>query len=368
MSYKRSSLRLLMTAFVVGLFLFSTTITAEITYPVDDNSFIIDDVGVLNSTEEGELEQLSIDLSDGWGTDIVVVLIESTNNYTTENDTNMSLAQYTIQLFEEWGVGNQEWQDGVLIVLATNQTGSWEWSYEYGFFWQEEYSYVFEEWDDRIPESVDDDMDAGNWTDALYYLVDDLALSIDDFWYENDGWVDPPAADFTTTPTLDGQDTDSPPLTAGESLITLVCCFGGLGIVGLVVFGIARSGGGGGGGSGGRWNRNGGWGNNQYGYPNDVGYQENNYYIGNGNNAPVQNHQPPSGGSSPSRSSGGGSSRGSSGGSSSRSSGGSSRGSNGGGSSRSSSGSSSRGGGSSRRRSSGGGSSSRRSGGGRRGK
>jgi len=55
-----------MTAFVVGLFLFSTTITAEITYPVDDNSFIIDDVGVLNSTEEGELEQFSIDLSDRW--------------------------------------------------------------------------------------------------------------------------------------------------------------------------------------------------------------------------------------------------------------------------------------------------------------
>ena len=55
-----------MTALVLSLFLFSTTITAEITYPVDDNSFIIDDVGVLNSTEEGGLEQFSIDLSDRW--------------------------------------------------------------------------------------------------------------------------------------------------------------------------------------------------------------------------------------------------------------------------------------------------------------
>ena len=55
-----------MTALVLGLFLFSTTITAEITYPVDDNSFIIADVGVLNSTEEGELEQFSIDLSERW--------------------------------------------------------------------------------------------------------------------------------------------------------------------------------------------------------------------------------------------------------------------------------------------------------------
>ena len=374
MFYKRSSLQLFMTALVASLFLFSSTAQSEITYPVDDNSFVIDDVGVLNLTEAQELEQLSIDLSDGWGTDIVVVLIESTNNYTTENDTNMSLAQYTIQLFDAWGVGNQEWKDGVLIVLAINQTGSWEWSYEYGLFWQEEYRYIFDEWYDRIPDSVDEDMAAGDWANALYPLVEDLSWSIDDFWYENDGWVDPPAEqqqqDWSTPPVLDGQADED--LSSGDTLVGILCCFGGLGVLGLIGFLLLRGGSGGGGGrSNGRYYG----GNNHYGHhPQDVGFQQNNYYGGGFNDTPAQQQQQPqvSGGNKRSRKASGGSQRGSStkrsgssrsgggssrGGSSGRSSGGSSRSSRGGSSGRS------RGGGS--RRSGGGGG---RRGGGRRGR
>ncbi len=374
MFYKRSSLQLFMTALVASLFLFSSTAQSEITYPVDDNSFVIDDVGVLNLTEAQELEQLSIDLSDGWGTDIVVVLIESTNNYTTENDTNMSLAQYTIQLFDAWGVGNQEWKDGVLIVLAINQTGSWEWSYEYGLFWQEEYRYIFDEWYDRIPDSVDEDMAAGDWANALYPLVEDLSWSIDDFWYENDGWVDPPAEqqqqDWSTPPVLDGQADED--LSSGDTLVGILCCFGGLGVLGLIGFLLLRGGSGGGGGrSNGRYYG----GNNHYGHhPQDVGFQQNNYYGGGFNDTPAQQQQQPqvSGGNKRSRKASGGSQRGSStkrsgssrsgggssrGGSSGRSSGGSSRSSRGGSSGRSS-------GGGSRRSGGGGG----RRGGGRRGR
>ena len=375
MFYKRSTLQLFMTALVASLFLFSSTVQSEITYPVDDNSFVIDDVGVLNLTEAQELEQLSIDLSDGWGTDIVVVLIESTNNYTTENDTNMSLAQYTIQLFDVWGVGNQEWKDGVLIVLAINQTGSWEWSYEYGLFWQEEYQYIFDEWYDRIPDSVDEDMAAGDWANALYPLVEDLSWSIDDFWYENDGWVDPPGEeqqqDWSTTPVLDGQaDGD---LSSGDTLVGMLCCFGGLGVVGLIGFLLLRGGSGGGGG-GGRSNGRYYGGNNHYGHhPQDVGYQQNNYYGGGFNGAPAQQQQQQpqqvSGGNKRSRKDSGGSQRGSSTkrSGSSRSSGGSSRGGSSGRSSRGSSrgGSSGRSSGGGSRRSGGGGG---RRGGGRRGR
>lgn len=374
-----------MTALVASLFLFSSTIAAEITYPDDDNSFVIDDVGVLNLTESQELEQLSIDLSDGWGTDIVVVLIESTDNYTTENDTNMSLAQYTIQLFDAWGVGNQEWKDGVLIVLAINQTGSWEWSYEYGLFWQEEYRYIFDEWYDRIPDSVDEDMAAGDWANALYPLVEDLSWSIDDFWYENDEWAEPPGEeqqqqqDWSTGPMLDGQADDD--VSAGGSILFIVGCFGVLVVLGLVGVLLLRGGSGGGGGrSNGRYygGNNHYPANNHYGHhPQDVGYQQNNYYAGGFNDTPAQQQQqqqPPqvSGGNKRSRKASGGSRRGSSakrsgssrssggssrGGSSGRSSGGSSRSSRGGSSGRSS-------GGGSRRSGGGGG----RRGGGRRGR
>ncbi len=356
----RRKLRIVSTVSLALMLLFCSTAQAEVTYPADDNSFVLDDVGILNSTEEGELEQLSIDLSDAWGTDIVLILIESTDNYTTENDTNMSLAQYTIQLFDALGIGDPEWQDGVLIVLATNQTGSWEWSYEYGLFWQE-YQYVFNEWYDRIPSSVNEDLAAGNWTDALYYLVDDLSWSIDDFWYENDGWVDPPGPDqvWSTPPVLDDLDNSGAgeKLSFGDTLVSMVFCLGcmGLPILGLV-FLIRRGGGNNVSvGGGGRWGRRNHWDNNQYGYPQQGGYQENNhYYGGNFNNAPSQQHSPQvSGGTKTSRKASRGSGRGSS---TKRRGGGSSRGSS---SSRSSS--SSRGSSSSRSR---GGSSGRSSGGG----
>jgi len=344
----RRPLQIAVAISIVCLFVLSSTVQSEVTYPVDNNSFIIDDVDILNSSEEEALEQNSKWLFDGWGTEIVVVLINSTANYTTENDTNMSLADYTVKLFDEWKVGDQEWQDGVLIVLAVNQSGSWEWWYEYGLFW-ESYQWILDAWEDEIPSSVDVDMEGGNWSDALNPMVEQLALEIDEFWYAEDGWVEPPVVeqDWATQPTLNGQSEEG--AGAVDWLFSLVC-FGGCAVlIGLVVFGVVRGSGSSGVSFGSGQNR--GWGRGYNpGYNGGVGYQENNYYVGGFNDTPNQNLPPPSsGGSRPSRkSSSGGSSRG-----------GSRRSSGGGGSRRS-------GGGGGSRRSGGGGGG--RRGGGRRGR
>ena len=310
----RRPLQIFLTATLVCLFVFSSTVRSELTYPEDSGIFISDEAEVLNLTEKQQLNQVSDDLEYDTGTVIVIVTVNSSTDYASGQDENMSLGDYAGALFDEWKVGDQDYRDGVLILLATNQSGNgYDWTYTGGDHWLE-YWDVLDDWDKSLPDSFYSNLNDSNWSSALVPMLQDLDEVVREFWFENPNIepFPPERDDFTTTPTLDGQQNDD--ATAGGGLFAAACCLGGLGVAGLVLFLIARGGSavsgrfaGGGGGAG--------WNNNQYGYPNDVGYQQNNHYYGGGNNTPQQS-PPPSSGS-------GGSSRG---GSSSRRSGGGRRG------------------------------------------
>jgi uncharacterized membrane protein YgcG len=337
---------------------------AEITYPADSNIFIVDDVDVLSLDEKRDINQVSDDLEFDTGTALVVVTINSTMNYTTGNDTNMSLGDYAVDLFNEWKIGDQDYRDGLLLLIATNQSGDgYDWAYAGGEHWWE-YWYVLEEWEEDLPDTVFTDLNNSNWSSAILPMVTSLSNDVEEFWFENPGIEpfentndDPFNEDWYNPPRLNGEENDVQSSDLGDGLFSIVACLGCLGVFGAIGFFIFR--GASSGSSGVSMQRNYGnnvwWRNNNEHYPGGQGgYQQNNYYMGNDSNN--SNSPPPSRQSSSSRSSGG-SSRSSGG--SSRSSGGSSRSS--GGSSRSSGGSSRSSGGSSR-----GGGSRGRSGGGRR--
>ena len=55
--------------------------SAELLFPTDTKKFVIDEVDVLTPTEEDALSEDLLWLADEWGTDIVVVIIESTAHY-----------------------------------------------------------------------------------------------------------------------------------------------------------------------------------------------------------------------------------------------------------------------------------------------
>ena len=315
---------------LLGVSVFAPGAQAGVTYPADSNIFVVDDVDVLTLDEKRDINQVSDDLEYNTGTVLVVVTINSTSDYTTENDTNMSLGDYAIGLFNEWKIGDQDYRDGLLLLIATNQSGDgYDWAYTGGEHWWE-YWYVLEEWEEDLPDTVFTDLNNSNWSSAILPMVTSLSNDVDEFWFENPGIepfenpsTDPFQEDWYNPPRLNGEEGGMQSSDLGDGLFSMVACLGCLGVFGAVGFFIFRSASSGSSGVNMRRNygNNGGWNNNNGYYPDGQGgYQQNNYYMGNNNN---NSNSPSTSRKSSSSRSSGGSSRSSGG--SSRSSGGSSR-------------------------------------------
>ena len=309
------SLPLLIVA-ILSASVFTPGANAGVTYPADSNSYIVDDVDVLSLDEKRDIDQVSEDLEYATDTVLVVVTINSTADYTTGNDTNMSLGDYAVGLFNEWRIGDQDYRDGLLLVIATNQSGDgYDWAYTGGDHWLE-YWYVLEEWEEDLPDTVFTDLNNSNWSNAIMPMVTSLSDDVDEFWFENPGIEpfgntndDPFNEDWYNPPRLNGEEGDMQSSDLGDSLISIVSCLGCLGVFGAIGFFIFR--GASSGSSGVSMQRNHGnnvwWRNNNEYYPGGQGgYQQNNYYMGNDSNN--SNSPPPSRQSNSSR--GGGSSRG----------------------------------------------------------
>ncbi len=272
-------------------------------------------------------DQLSDNSTNGTSDNSTNGTSNNSTNGTSDNSTNgtseepmMGLQEYSEALFDEWQVGDQEWKDGILLVLSINQSeDDYKWWFVTGIFWDK--YWVFND----IGATADDNVDAKDWSTALSIITDDLVTAVDDFWYENDGYVDPPSENGEVL----GDDYS---VDGGiGTLVGAIVCFGLIAVVIVVVVLLSRSSGGGGGVSGGF--RNTGYNQGGYGYNQGFGHNEQHVYHHHDNHqsnnqpAPSKSRKSSSGGSSRGGSSRGGSSRGggSSGGSSRGSSGGSSR-------------------------------------------
>ena len=182
-----SSVKSIIVSCLILALILPSAASSELILPTDTNKFVIDEAGVLSEADE---DLLTVDLqwlADEWGTDIVVVIIESTAHYQSDYDTSeettndtsnqtsgnnssenntsdnstsgnntggnntnannsntttnsdepmMELKDFSEALFDEWGVGNQEWQDGILLVLSINQSSDdSNWWFIMGIFW-----------------------------------------------------------------------------------------------------------------------------------------------------------------------------------------------------------------------------------------
>jgi len=271
-----SSIKILIASCLILALTVPNAASAELLFPTDTNKFVIDEADVLTQTEEDALsEDLAwLEGNDGWGTEIVVVIIESTAHYqmpdqlsdnstngtsdnstngtsdnstngtsnnstngTSDNSTNgtseepmMGLQEYSEALFDEWQVGDQEWKDGILLVLSINQSeDDYKWWFVTGIFWDK--YWVFND----IGATADDNVDAKDWSTALSIITDDLVTAVDDFWYENDGYVDPPGEKLGEDYSLDG---------AADTLLGTIVCLGLIVAVVVVVVLVSRSRGG----------------------------------------------------------------------------------------------------------------------------
>lgn len=84
-------------------------------YPEPIDSYVNDFAEVIDTTTETEIRKLLSDLKADEGVEMTVVTIDSIADYGAEaQDT----ATFATKLFNTWGVGNINTQDGVLLLVA----------------------------------------------------------------------------------------------------------------------------------------------------------------------------------------------------------------------------------------------------------
>ena len=103
--------------FFLGLFIiFSHTLYAE-DFPQRASTLVTDFTGTLGEGEKSSLERKLVAFNDSTSTQIAVVLMRSTGNY--------EIADYSVQLFNQWKIGQASKNNGVLILVAVDDHKVW---------------------------------------------------------------------------------------------------------------------------------------------------------------------------------------------------------------------------------------------------
>ncbi|WP_167882001.1 TPM domain-containing protein [Leptospira bouyouniensis] len=71
---------------------------------------IRDEINLLSNKEKGELSELILNLKRKYGSEIAILIIETTKN--------KSIEEYSLEYFEKWKIGREFFNDGLLILLA----------------------------------------------------------------------------------------------------------------------------------------------------------------------------------------------------------------------------------------------------------
>ena len=79
-------------------------------FPERSNRLITDFTNTLSSDETAQLEQKLVAFNDSTSTQIAVVMMQSTGFY--------DISEYAVQLYNKWGIGQKDKNNGVLILIA----------------------------------------------------------------------------------------------------------------------------------------------------------------------------------------------------------------------------------------------------------
>lgn len=90
--------------------------SAELDIPSPMHNYVSDFAGTLSSTAKQTVENMAKELEEKTGAQLVVVLIETLQG--------ASIEEYANTLFRQWGIGQREQNNGVLLLIAPNERES----------------------------------------------------------------------------------------------------------------------------------------------------------------------------------------------------------------------------------------------------
>jgi uncharacterized protein len=110
---KHTSIRLIF----AGIFILSGLFSKAEDFPAKATTLVSDFAGVLKENEKASLENKLVAFNDSTSTQIAVVTLRSTGNY--------EIADYSVQLFNKWKIGQSSKNNGVLILVAVEDRKVW---------------------------------------------------------------------------------------------------------------------------------------------------------------------------------------------------------------------------------------------------
>ncbi len=100
----------------IVLVLLSLVLLAQ-TFPEKPNRLVNDYTQTLSPDQINQLEQKLVAFDDSTSTQIAVVLIKSLEGY--------DIADYSVNLFERWGIGSEKKNNGILILTSLGDRKIW---------------------------------------------------------------------------------------------------------------------------------------------------------------------------------------------------------------------------------------------------
>lgn len=103
---------------MILLLIFTVTAVgyAKVNLPVP-SQYVVDYAGVINSTEENSLNSILRQLEQKTGAQYIVLTVKTTEG--------VPIAQYSVELFDKWKLGQKGQDNGMLFVIATKDRKYW---------------------------------------------------------------------------------------------------------------------------------------------------------------------------------------------------------------------------------------------------
>lgn len=86
-------------------------------FPPRPNTIVSDLAGILSGDQQQSLERKLVAFNDSTSTQIAVVIMHSTGNY--------EIADYSVQLFNKWKIGQSDKNNGILLLVAIDDHKVW---------------------------------------------------------------------------------------------------------------------------------------------------------------------------------------------------------------------------------------------------
>lgn len=96
---------------------FAATVAAQVGYPARQDAAINDFAGVLSASDRAEINSARQALLEQRGAELVVATIGAVAEY---DQSDRSFEAFATGLFNSWGVGDRQRNDGVLLLVAVN--------------------------------------------------------------------------------------------------------------------------------------------------------------------------------------------------------------------------------------------------------